>query len=64
MEEISLFVSICYPYSVFWEAERDKATLGVISEEIREGVSEETLRYYRIALGLVEPEERNSSNFP
>jgi len=39
------------------------ATPGIISKEIQERVSEETVQY-RIALGLAEPEERNSSNFP
>jgi len=43
-----------------WAVVQD--TLGVISKEIRERVSEETLRYCRIALGMAEPEERKSLN--
>ena len=40
-----------------------QSTSGVISKEIWERVSKETYRYCCIALGLEEPEERNSSNF-
>jgi len=36
-----------------------RATLGEISEEIRERVPEETLRYCCIILGLAKPEKRN-----
>jgi len=41
-----------------------RATLGIIFEEIREWVIEDTLWYCRIVLGLAEPGERNSSKFP
>ena len=34
-----------------------RATLGVISEEIRERVSKETLQYCRINLGQAEPDD-------